>query len=115
MKNTSLLCCIGILLMFSCKKDNKPDNTHDNKLYPINFNISGFSQTNTLAGISKTKTAALTTQAADTIPVQKLIYLLYTADANHRLITSRYYNKTAANFGTVTDSVPAGNYIATFG
>ncbi|MDN5289041.1 MAG: hypothetical protein JWR38_5315 [Mucilaginibacter sp.] len=116
MKNTSLLCCICMLLIFSCKKDNKADDTHDAKLYPINFNVSGFSQTDIpISGVSKAKTTALTTQATDTIPVEKLYYLLYTADASHRLLNSKTSKKGDANFGSVTDNVPAGNYMVTFG
>ena len=115
-KSISLLCCICMFLLFSCKKDNKPHTPPDTKLYPMSFNVSGFNQTQVpIDGKGKIKTAALTTQATDTVPVQRIIYQLYTDEKYRKLISSRNSDKGSNNFGVFTDSVPPGNYVVSFG
>jgi len=110
MKQKILLYSICLCLFFACKKDKKtPDPAV--KLYPISFNVSGFSTT-LVPNAGKAKTTALTTQA-DTAPVQYLEYILF--PINQKLsISSRYESKGDAGFGTFTDNVPAGRYLAVF-
>jgi hypothetical protein len=111
MKYRILLCAICVSVLFSCKKEKKASDT---KLYPINFKISGFTQTDVPIGLGKTKTAALVTQAADTIPVQKLTYLLFATDTHSSLLSQISFVKGSADFGTFTDKVAPGNYVAVF-
>jgi len=111
MKHRLLLCAICLSVLFSCKKEKKEPDT---KLYPINFKVSGFSQTNVPIGLGKAKTAALATQAADTIPVQKLTYLLFATDIQSSLLSQISFVKGSAGFGTITDKVAPGNYLAVF-
>lgn len=111
MKHRLLLCAICLSVLFSCKKEKKEPDT---KLYPINFKVSGFSQTNVPIGLGKAKTAALATQAADTIPVQKLTYLLFATDIQSSLLSQISFFKGSAGFGTITDKVAPGNYVAVF-
>jgi len=108
MKQKILLCGICALLLFACKKDKKAP---DVKLYPISFNVSGFSQTGVPID-GKAKTNSLNTQATDTVPVQSLYYMLYNNIGD--LITTRRVNKGDANFGQFNDNVPAGSYRAVF-
>ena len=111
MKHKILLCSICVFLFFSCKKEKKPTNA---QTYPISFKVTGFSQTQVpIGGVGKTKTAALATQATDSIPVQKLVYILFSTGDAHATTLKRY-TKGDASFGTITDNVPPGNYIATF-
>jgi hypothetical protein len=102
-----------MFLLFSCKKDNKSPN-HATKLYPITFNISGFTVTNTPTDAAgKLKSTALATQAADSIPVNRLVYWLL--DPKQSISYSvRVSNKGEAGFGTFTDNVAPGNYIIAF-
>lgn len=111
MKHKILLCSICVFLFFSCKKEKKPTNT---QTYPINFKVTGFSQAQVPIGsVGKTKTAALAIQA-DSIPVQKLVYILFAVSSDPHATTLKRFTKGDAGFGTITDNVPPGNYIATF-
>ena len=114
MKQKILLCCICAFLFFSCKKDKKV--TPATKLYPVSFNLSGFTQTQ--VPIGKVKTASLGTQATDTIPVQSLVYMLFREPESNALqrtlVTQRRSEKGTSGFGTFTDNVPTGNYTAIF-
>ena len=106
MKYKVLFCAICVVL-FSCKKDNKKDLT---TLYPITFNINGFSQSYIPIGVGKLKTAAV----ADTVPVQNLYYSLYNNSIGAIVVNSGSSIKGDAGFGSFTDSAPPGNYIAVF-
>lgn len=108
MKQKILLCGICVLFLFACKKDKKAPDT---KLYPINFKVSGFSQTGVPID-AKAKTNSLSTQATDPVPVQSLYYMLYKNTGE--LITTRRVNSGDANFGQFNDNVPAGSYRAVF-
>jgi hypothetical protein len=110
MKPKILLCCICAFLFFSCKKDKKV--TPTTKLYPISFNLSGFTQTQ--VPIGKAKTTSLTTQAADTVPVQSLVYMLFKIQPALTLISQQRIEKGAVGFGTFTDNVAPGDYTAVF-
>jgi hypothetical protein len=113
MKQKILLCCICAFLFFSCKKDKKV--TPAPKLYPVSFNLSGFTQTQ--VPIGKAKTASLGTQATDTVPVQSLVYMLFQLQGSLKslgLISQRRIEKGDPGFGTFTDNVAAGTYTAVF-
>jgi hypothetical protein len=113
MKYQILLCSICAFLFFSCKKEQKaPDNVQK---YPVSFKVTGFSQSQVpIDGkAGKTKTAALATEATDSIPIQQLVYILFKED-ELTPTTIRRFTKGDPNFGVISDNVPAGNYIATF-
>ncbi|SDP26036.1 hypothetical protein SAMN05428975_0902 [Mucilaginibacter sp. OK268] len=111
MKQKILLYSICLCLFFACKKEKKAPNPAV-KLYPISFNVSGFSTT-LVPNAGKAKTTALATQATDTIPVQYLEYILFPINQKTS-ISSRYESKGDAGFGTFTDNVPAGKYLVVF-
>jgi len=116
MKQKIILYSICLCLFFACKKDKKtPD--PDTKLYPISFNVSGFSQTN-VPTADKAKTNSLTIQATDTIPVQSLYYAVYVDRGplygHGPLVTYRRVLKGDQNFGQFKDNLPAGTYQALF-
>lgn len=109
-----ILSCVCLSLLFSCKKEKKStDNT--SKLYPVTFKVSDFSQTQVPLGNTKTiKTASLSTNATDTIPVDVLHYLLYNNTTN-MLYTLKKASKTDSGFGNFNENLAAGNYTAIFG
>jgi hypothetical protein len=109
MKHNYILCGICLLLLFSCKKDKK--NPPAEKLYPVSFNITDFSQIHVPidGGVVKAKT----TTAIDTLPVTDLIFMLFNADGT-ALKELKRVTKTSTGFGKFTTSVAPGNYLAVF-
>lgn len=107
MKHIIFLYLICALLV-SCKKDNKTTPTQ--KLYPVTFNLTEFSQTQ--IPIGKTKPASLATQAADSITVRQLYYMLYNETGS--LIGANYKHSGDKDFGTFTDQISPGKYYAVF-
>jgi hypothetical protein len=109
MKQIILLLCICATLLFSCKKDKKV--APDEKLYPVNFNLSGFTETQD--SLNKIRTAALAAQATnDPLPVQSLVYLLFKNTGV--LVSQKRAEVGSAGFGTFSDNLPAGDYTVAF-
>lgn len=110
MKKALFICFVlmGTALL-SCKKDHNKTNP-TGKLYPVSFNLSGFTQTISAANQNnKTKVNAVDPSASNVV---KLIYKLY--DSNNTLQKTLAFKKGAPNFGTITDNLAAGTYSAVF-
>jgi len=110
MKKALFICftLIGVALL-SCKKDHTKTNP-TGKLYPVSFNLSGFTQTiNAANQNNKTKVNTVDPSASNVV---KLIYKLY--DSNNTLQKTLVFKKGAPSFGTITDNLAAGTYSAVF-
>ncbi|MGN8069187.1 hypothetical protein [Mucilaginibacter sp. SG564] len=108
----ALICFTLIsIALLSCKKDHHTQTTEPTgKLYPVSFNISSFSQVNVPDNQnSKIKINAVDPSATSIV---KLVYKLF--DSNNVLKKTVFIKKGAPNFGTFTDSIPAGSYKAVF-
>jgi hypothetical protein len=111
MKKYILLFTAICIVILSCKKDKatKPAN-QDGKLYPINFNVSGFTQTQEPAISASGKRLAADTPLNAILPY--LQYRLYTPEGI--LIKKFIAKRSNADFGKFTDSLATGNYTAVF-
>jgi len=102
---TTLL-ALGVLTLFSCKKDHKSPTQTDDKLYTLNFSMKPKLTT------MQSKLAVNSTDTALTKNVKYLTYLLYDSQGNLKKQVSQ--DSTSANFGTFTTQVPNGTYYAYF-
>jgi hypothetical protein len=112
MKRAIIYFTLISVALLSCKKDNRTKTNTDinGKLYPVTFNISNFTQENSpITQSSKTQVNAV---APDASNVLKLMYKLY--DASNTLKKTIIIKKGEPAFGTVKDSLAAGNYTAVF-
>lgn len=103
------------LLCFSCKKEHnstQPATANATKLYPVTFALSSFSQNVTNLNLHTGTSSSNVIKAAspslkDTVDL--LYYILYNP-ANNTIVRKLTQYSSAANFGTIKDSVAAGNY-----
>lgn len=114
MKRFLLICSALSILFFSCKKDQTANPTPpDNKTYPITFSLSGFEQT--YVPIGKANTPGKKINDVDSIPVNKLYFLLLKDTSENGGIQSyKEVTKTTSGFGVFKEDVPAGQYTAIF-
>jgi hypothetical protein len=102
-------------VLFSCKKESKKSTQQPT--YNVSFNVSGFSattmpfQANSVKGA---KSDALTGRylAALNTQITNLIYMVYDSNGNQIHIINQA--STQADFGTIADVLPAGNYVIYF-
>lgn len=102
---TTLL-ALGVLTLFSCKKDHKSPTQTDDKLYTLNFSMKPKLTT------MQSKLAVNSTDTALTKNVKYLTYLLYDSQGNLKKQVNQ--DSASANFGTFTTQVPNGTYYAYF-
>lgn len=114
MKNSLLLCAALVFLFCSCNKEKRitpPD--EGVKKYPITFNLSGFGQT--YVPIGKTNTAGKTINEVDSIPVNKIYFLLLKGTSeNVGIQLYKEVTKASSGFGVFKEDVAAGQYTAIF-
>ncbi|KAA8482049.1 fimbrillin-A associated anchor protein Mfa1/Mfa2 [Arcticibacter tournemirensis] len=104
MKVVSLLFIIVLLCFSSCKKtENNPSSESD--LHSLTLTLNGFGQI-----ITDTKNGGFI--SSDPVPLKDYVhflnYFIYGQDGN--LVHSLKQADTDANFGKITDQVPAGTY-----
>lgn len=109
MKHT-ILAILAAMLLFSCKKDKpaKPDNS--GKLYTVNFKVNSFSQVLEPIGKSSADKKLLADGDSLALKINSILYRLYTT--NGTLIKQKTSISSAKEFGTLLDSLAAGNYTA---
>jgi len=117
-------------LLFSCKKENKDKSIEENKKYPISFNVNGFTQSSTPIAVnadSKEVFSDKKQNAVVTFYYTRLMFIVYDASGKQvsrleqTLLASndknlyRISNNTKKlvntnNFGSITDTLAAGQY-----
>jgi hypothetical protein len=102
----------AMLVFSSCSKEHETASpvTPDGKLYPIKFNLSGFTQT-TKGGLSTKQSNGLKGVFADTSGTGKLDILYYLVyDAAGKFVHQLTQNSDSASFAGFSDNLAAGNY-----
>lgn len=102
-----------LMIVFSCSKKNNPveQPTVNQKLFNVNFNVSGF--TSSVSPLSSSKSSVIN-QTADQASTQlsdvlyRLHYLVY--NPNGVLVKDTVQNKSASDFGTMNLLLPVGDY-----
>jgi hypothetical protein len=117
MKNLIYYTCLVALFIFSCKKGgdiikNSKNSgvVTDNKLYPVNFNVSGFAEQRSAMGLqpNSLKTVALEDQ------IKYLTYYLYDSVGITTKRLKKIDKKPYFDFGLISDSLKVGTYYAFF-
>jgi hypothetical protein len=115
MKMYLILIAVAVIF-FSCKKENAGTIVNDKPavaktLYPVGFNFSVFEATG--VKISQTATNSLSTLALKD-QIKYLHYFVYSGSIDPRIelvpVKQKTQKSTDANFGNITDSLPAGQY-----
>ncbi|NCD72256.1 hypothetical protein [Mucilaginibacter agri] len=118
MKANFTLLMIFVLALASCKKDNtmvvknQPDPTVAVTKYPVSFSASAFSSQTSAFG-TKAVTAVKQTQALKDV-IKVLSYYVTSVDSPGIIIKKVVQKSTDANFGTIRDTLPNGNYRVVF-
>jgi len=95
--------------LLSCKKEKHSTGDTSGKLYPIAFNVTGFTQINVPENLkTNIKVNSTPTEAG----ITKLYYKVY--DSGNILKKTKIINKDNPAFGPVRDSLAAGSYTAVF-
>ncbi|WP_207536303.1 FimB/Mfa2 family fimbrial subunit [Desertivirga arenae] len=105
-KTLPLLSLALVLVLFACKKSSKTEAQPEEKLYPVTFSASEFQQS------TKGMQSTLATDSAKKV-LKKIIYAVFNSNGTLLRTIAQDVN-TSPNFGTIVDSLPAGNYTATF-
>ncbi|NCD67808.1 hypothetical protein [Mucilaginibacter agri] len=115
MKSRFLLLAIIGTAFVSCKKADveEPNVVALKKLYSIGFTVWNFSDTTSVVGatsVSKSPSSSLQNQ------LDYLQYYVFTKEANgnYVLVKQKIQKSTDANFGIVSDSLPANHYYIYF-
>ncbi len=110
MKRAILYLMLSACLFYSCKKEHSGNNNPIQKKYKVTFNISGFSAT--VIGSTPGKQTLSGVKADADVPIAPYIKMLYYAvyDASGNLVHTIYRDSTYLDLGTVTDTLPSGNY-----
>jgi hypothetical protein len=112
MKKVALLSLIMLLFLFSCKREQSASTAPKGKKYPVTFRVANLSSHQTNFAIRNGAH-----NLSDTVDVNAFsgVSVLYYAPYDNQFgfpadahITRQ--DITMPNFGTVTDSLPAGNY-----
>ncbi|HZX58674.1 MAG TPA: hypothetical protein VFE54_08110, partial [Mucilaginibacter sp.] len=111
MKKAVFLLAMVTIIFFSCKKDHFTS-TPAAKKYRVAFNVANFtSRQSNLAIRHGARSLADTVNASGAIDI--LYYAVYSGGIGvHGVITKQ--DSSMANFGTVIDSLPAGQYQVVF-
>jgi hypothetical protein len=110
MKQTLLLIAIAAMLFFSCKREHSASTTPAGKKYKVTFNVSNF------AALQQSNFAVRhgSNLASDTITnLSGYLDVLYYDVYNNNVIAVQppgMQDSTMSNMGTITDSLPAGDY-----
>ena len=108
MKKAVLYVASAAIFLFSCKKDNSGSNEKTTqKLYQVNLNLSGFTETISNSTKSKLQVNGLKTDAVT--DYLKILYY-YVFDSNGVMLHSIIQDSTSANFGNISDNLPSGTY-----
>ncbi|WP_158827266.1 FimB/Mfa2 family fimbrial subunit [Mucilaginibacter lacusdianchii] len=99
----------------SCKKDSKNTNTDKpaEKLYPVTFGVSSFTQNSIPLSVGK-QTNTIVTTATSTLKDTLDVLYYYLVDADGKVRSHIQQTSSASNFGTIKDSVAAGTYTVVF-
>lgn len=100
---------IIFVILFGCKKETSPnrDEITDGKKYPITFSVGSFTQE--IKNLSKSSPKAALTQADELKKhIKYLHYFVFDEFAS--LITRIDQDSSYTNFGSITDSLPLGEY-----
>lgn len=110
MKKTILLSSIVLLFLFSCKREHSASTTPQGKKYPVTFNVANFLSRQTNFAIRHGANHLADTVNAAASGADILYYLVY--DQFGALVHGIpvVQDSTMANFGMITDSLPAGLY-----
>jgi len=111
MRKALLLSAIASMFLFSCKKEHSTS-TPAGKKYPVTFSVTNFkSNQSSFALRHGASSLADTVNASGAIDI--LYYAVYTSGMGvHGRILKQ--DSSMANFGTVIDSLPAGQYQVVF-
>ncbi|NCD70829.1 hypothetical protein [Mucilaginibacter agri] len=119
MKTNLILLMATATTLFSCKKDNKLDVTPTTTVstgpkYPVSFSASAFASQTSAFGAQKTVTSVKQTTALKD-DINYLTYVVVAAgDSLANIIKKVTQKSTDANFGTIRDTLPNGNYTVYF-
>jgi hypothetical protein len=105
MRKLILSCFLPLLILSSCKKEQKKRIAAEEKNYAVNFNLSGFTQevtSNTQRPNGITATNALPGS------VKRLFYRVY--NSSNILIRSIDQDSSTTSFGQIADKLPSGTY-----
>jgi hypothetical protein len=114
MKKALLFSAIAALLFFSCKKNHSASTGPSGKKYPVTFNVTNFITSHGGFAIRHGANNLSDTVSVASSGADLLYYLVYDQFGKtvHNFPTVQ--DSTNANFGTVTDSLPAGSYQVVF-
>ncbi|WP_295792246.1 FimB/Mfa2 family fimbrial subunit [Mucilaginibacter sp.] len=109
MKKAILLLLMAPVIFFSCKKDHNKTPVRDTKTYNVNLNIDGATSEVTNSSGGKIHVNGL---QPDSVPISSYLKMLYyhIFDSNGTEINHIVQDSTAANFGVISDNLPAGTY-----
>ncbi|WP_299581625.1 hypothetical protein [Mucilaginibacter sp.] len=115
MKKAMLYTLVATLFVFSCKKDHSKDSNGTNpagKIYKVELNVSGFTQTITNSTSKKVQGKGLKTDAVTGISgyLDQLYYYVFHSDGTFKLVHTLVQDSTSSNFGNISDSLSAGAY-----
>jgi hypothetical protein len=112
MKRITVLTLSAFLFLFSCKKEHSANPPA--KEYKVSFNVSGFTQ-QIVGSIVKQQTNGLNTNAVTGLAASAdfLYYRVYDFNTGG-LIHQINQDSSMANFGGLTDYLPAGKYAIVF-
>lgn len=96
-----------IIMVYSCKKENKSDNVPAEKTYPVKFTVGASIDGDSFVQAGRNLVTAAATPLPASAVVGNLIYLVYGSNGVYRQLQ---LNDSTANFNTINDSLPAGTY-----
>jgi hypothetical protein len=112
MKKTLLLAVLPALFLFSCKKEHSKS-IQTGKKYPVLFNVTNFTTKQSTFGVRHGAHSLADTVNAGGAGIDILYYAVYNGGMGvHGRIVMQ--DSSMANFGTVTDSLPPGQYQVVF-
>ncbi len=108
MKRFLYILTLVSVLLFSCKKDQRYKATPAQKKYDVKFNVSDLNQQiiDVAKGEQQLNSLKTTNSLGEILDV--LYYAVFKPDGS--LVTFIMQKSSQANFGTVTDQLPAGTY-----
>jgi hypothetical protein len=110
MKKILFVAFIIPLFFLSCKKDQSGLKNYSTKKYPVVFNVTNFVQKQ---GSFALRHSGHTLASSDTVTnLSSYLDVLYyvVLDDHNNPVKEKYQDSTMANMGTITDSLPPGNY-----
>ena len=105
MKKALLSCLLAVIVVSSCKKEQKKPAEDPEKTYAVNFNLSGF--TTDISPAPQRTNAVIGTNALPS-SVTRLFYRVY--NSTNTLIRKIDQDSSTTNFGKIADRLPTGTY-----